>query len=55
MSVTAKLRCMAWSESYLSDLDKWIRLDCRGNTNGVNAQFDTETERLAFPHARVFM
>ncbi len=35
---------------YLSDLDKWIRLDCRGNTNGVNAQFDTETERLAFPH-----
>ena len=34
---------------YLADRNKWIRLDCRGNTNGIDAQFDLETERLAFP------
>lgn len=34
---------------YLSDLDRWIRVDARGNTGGINAQFDTEKEKLAFP------
>ena len=34
---------------YLQSLDKWIRVDPRGNKEGVSAQFDTETEHLAFP------
>lgn len=34
---------------YLSFLDKWIRVDARGNTREVNAQFSTEEEQLAFP------
>ncbi|MBI1921117.1 MAG: transglutaminase domain-containing protein [Geobacter sp.] len=33
---------------YLSGLGKWIRLDARGNTKGVNAQFSTDKEQLAF-------
>ncbi len=34
---------------YIKDYKKWIRLDARGNKIGVNAQFSTETEQLAFP------
>lgn len=34
---------------YIFELNKWIRLDARGNKNGVNAQFSTEEEQLAFP------
>ena len=34
---------------YISELNKWIRLDTRGNKDGVNAQFSTEEEQLAFP------
>lgn len=34
---------------YMKDYKKWIRLDARGNKNGVNAQFSIETEQLAFP------
>ena len=34
---------------YIKDYKKWIRLDARGNKNGLNAQFSTETEQLAFP------
>ena len=34
---------------YLKDLDTWVRLDARGNKPGVNAQFSTEFEQLAFP------
>lgn len=34
---------------YLSSYSKWIRLDARGNKDGVNAQFDLDTEQLAFP------
>jgi transglutaminase-like putative cysteine protease len=33
---------------YLATLDKWIRVDARGNTKGINAQFNTEKEQLAF-------
>lgn len=33
---------------YLKDYKKWIRLDARGNKNGINAQFSIETEQLAF-------
>lgn len=34
---------------YLSTLQKWIRLDARGNKEGIDAQFFTEGEHLAFP------
>ena len=34
---------------YLGSLDRWIRVDSRGNTNGVDAQFNVEEEQLAFP------
>lgn len=34
---------------YLKSLSKWIRVDARGNKPGVNAEFSTEDERLAFP------
>ena len=37
---------------YINSLDKWIRLDARGNKAGVDAQFDLEQERLAFPVRR---
>ena len=33
---------------YLESVDKWIRVDARGNKPGVNAQFDLEKEKLAF-------
>ena len=34
---------------YIKEIDKWIRLDARGNKEGVNAQFSLEEEQLAFP------
>lgn len=34
---------------YIKELDQWIRLDARGNKEGVNAQFSLEEEQLAFP------
>ncbi len=34
---------------YLEGHKKWIRLDARGNKEGVNAQFSVDGERLAFP------
>jgi transglutaminase-like putative cysteine protease len=34
---------------YLASLQKWIRLDARGNKPGVDAQFSTGEERLAYP------
>lgn len=33
---------------YLNSLNKWIRLDARGNKTGVDAQFSIEQEKLAF-------
>ena len=33
---------------YIKSLNKWIRLDARGNKKGVNAQFSTGKEMLAF-------
>ena len=33
---------------YIKSMDKWIRLDARGNKKGVDAQFDLQTEKLAF-------
>lgn len=34
---------------YLNSINKWIRVDARGNKPGVNAQFNIEREMLAFP------
>ena len=33
---------------YLATLDTWIRVDARGNTKGINAQFNIKKEQLAF-------
>ena len=34
---------------YIEELDKWIRLDARGNKENVDAQFSVYEEKLAFP------
>ncbi len=34
---------------YLESLNKWIRVDARGNKPGVKAEFSTVTEILAYP------
>ena len=34
---------------YLVSLDRWIRVDARGNKPGIDAQFSLNEERLAFP------
>ena len=34
---------------YVKEYEKWIRLDARGNKEGVNARFSLEEECLAFP------
>lgn len=34
---------------YVNEYEKWIRLDARGNKEGVNAQFSIDDEQLAFP------
>jgi transglutaminase-like putative cysteine protease len=33
---------------YLASLDRWIRVDARGNTREVNVQFSIDQEQLAF-------
>ena len=38
----------AMNTVYVSSLDRWIRLDARGNKEGVNAEFSTDEEILAF-------
>lgn len=34
---------------YLNNINKWIRIDARGNKPGLNAQFNIDREMLAFP------
>jgi transglutaminase-like putative cysteine protease len=34
---------------YLKDLDRWIRLDARGNKSGLDAQFSIYEEKIAKP------
>jgi transglutaminase-like putative cysteine protease len=34
---------------YIEEIDRWIRLDARGNKPGVDAQFSLTEERLAYP------
>lgn len=33
---------------FIKSMDKWIRLDPRGNENGINAQFSVDDEFLAY-------
>ncbi len=35
--------------AYLKDLNKWVRLDARGNKPGVDAQFSIYEEKIAWP------
>lgn len=37
------------NDIYISEYNRWIRLDARGNKEGVNAQFSIDEEQLAFP------
>ena len=34
---------------YIEELNKWIRLDARGNKENVHAEFSVDREMLAFP------
>lgn len=34
---------------FFFSLSRWIRVDARGNTGPINAQFNLEREQLAFP------
>lgn len=34
---------------FIRELDRWIRLDARGNKPGIDAQFSIQEEKLAFP------
>ncbi|MDQ0199292.1 transglutaminase-like domain-containing protein [Neobacillus ginsengisoli] len=34
---------------YFKSLNKWVRLDARGNKMGIDAQFSVDEEKLAFP------
>ena len=38
----------ALNTAYIKDLNKWIRLDARGNKENVNAQFSLDEECLAY-------
>ena len=33
---------------YLASINRWIRVDARGNSGGINAQFSVKKEQLAF-------
>ena len=39
----------AFNGVFLVSRRRWIRVDCRGNTGCINAQFDLDREQLAFP------
>lgn len=34
---------------FFKSLNKWVRVDARGNKEGIDAQFSIEKEKLAFP------
>ncbi len=46
---TGKTAVHAFNALYIASLGRWLRLDARGNTGEIDAQFDLEKERLAFP------
>ena len=35
--------------AYVEELDRWVRLDARGNKENVHAEFSLDEEMLAFP------
>lgn len=39
---------------YLKSIDKWIRIDARGNKDGIQADFSIDNECLAFPIRKEF-
>ena len=39
----------ALNTAYIEQLDRWIRLDARGNKENVHAEFSLDEEMLAFP------
>jgi transglutaminase-like putative cysteine protease len=39
---------------YIEELERWIRVDARGNKKGVNAEFSVDYEQLAFPVRKEF-
>ncbi len=39
----------ALNTAYIEELDRWIRLDARGNRGNVHAEFSLGEEMLAFP------
>lgn len=45
---STRLVLHAINAAYLKSLNRWVRMDARGNTNGINAQFSTDSEHLAF-------
>lgn len=34
--------------------DKWIKVDARGNTNGINAQISLDIPKLAFINRKIY-
>lgn len=44
-----KIVLHALNAVYLSEAEKWIRLDARGNKPGFDAQFSLNGDKLAFP------
>ena len=34
---------------YIEDLDRWIRVDARGNKQNIHAEFRLDGENLAYP------
>ena len=40
---------LALNTVFIDELNKWIRLDARGNKENVHAEFSLDEERLAFP------
>jgi transglutaminase-like putative cysteine protease len=39
----------ALNAAYIQTVGKWIRMDARGNKEGINAEFHLDKEQLAFP------
>jgi len=39
----------ALNAAYLKAADRWVRMDARGNKEGIHAEFSIDKERLAFP------
>lgn len=46
--VNNELTLHGFNGVYLASLDKWIRVDARGNTCGIDARFSVDREQLAF-------